>query len=387
MSEGSWNRRKFLSAALTASAAQSALPQDVGLGARRARGARFEAPYTLAVETPHVKWASPLPGGPIRLLAAPTVSEGRTLVELAQRLSLELTTVSIDPAWDINKWTMAFGSDYGARAERGDLRLIYSYLEEELTSAKPFDAVLLVLPHGWQRLTEPSRQALERRLQDGCGLLLARPFAGALSPLEPLEKAPEADDELEEPRAPGRTESSPWRRLAPHYITRAIPVETFPFEHLAYHPCRARAGAEVLIASDTGRPVLAVAERGAGRVAACAWRGASLSRRRTSIGPTPPGVCATGSTPSNGPAGAGRRNSDCRRAGTSWNGRLAPTGRSRPSKCRVKTASTSSGSSPPSPPSATGSRSACGPLSQPGSSSWMAWDGYWAGPRALPPPP
>lgn len=270
MSEGSWNRRKFLSAALTASAAQSALPQDVGLGARRARGARFEAPYTLAVETPHVKWASPLPGGPIRLLAAPTVSEGRTLVELAQRLSLELTTVSIDPAWDINKWTMAFGSDYGARAERGDLRLIYSYLEEELTSAKPFDAVLLVLPHGWQRLTEPSRQALERRVQDGCGLLLARPFAGALSPLEPLEKAPEADDELEEPRAPGRTESSPWRRLAPHYITRAIPVETFPFEHLAYHPCRARAGAEVLIASDTGRPVLAVAERGAGRVAA--WR-------------------------------------------------------------------------------------------------------------------
>jgi len=55
------------------------------------------------------------------------VGEGRTLVELAQRLSLDLTTVSIDPDWDVNKWTMAFGDDYGARAEKGDLKLVYSY--------------------------------------------------------------------------------------------------------------------------------------------------------------------------------------------------------------------------------------------------------------------
>lgn len=277
MSEKLWSRRTFLSTPLAASAVQPLGAQDVGLGARRASGARFEAPYTLSVETPHVKWARPLPGGPIRLLATPTVSEGRTLIELAQRLELQLATVSIDPAWDINKWTMCFGTDYGARAERGDLRLIYSYLEEELTSEKPFDAVLLALPHGWERLTEPSRRALERRVRSGCGLVLARPFAGELSPLEPLEKPPAEDDELEEPRSPGRTESSPWRRVAPHYITRAIPVETFPFEHLAHHPCRARTGAEVLLASETGHPVMAVWERDGGRVAACAWRSAGLA--------------------------------------------------------------------------------------------------------------
>ena len=62
------------------------------------------------------------------------MDEGRTVVELRQRLSLDLTTVSIDSAWDVNKWTMSFGQDYGVRAERGDLRLIYSYLEQELTS-------------------------------------------------------------------------------------------------------------------------------------------------------------------------------------------------------------------------------------------------------------
>jgi len=143
-----------------------ALAQDVGMGVRRGGAKRFEAPYTLAIETPHVNWARPLPGGPIRLLAIPTVTEGRTLVELAQRLSLDLTTVTIDPEWDNNKWTMCLGEDYGARAERGDLKLVYSYLEEELVSAKPFDAILLPLNHGWSRLTPKSREALTRRVRD-----------------------------------------------------------------------------------------------------------------------------------------------------------------------------------------------------------------------------
>lgn len=251
--------------------------QDVGMGARRGSGARFEAPYTLAVETPHVRWARPLPGGPIRLLAAPTVSEGRTLVELAQRLSLDLTTVSIDAAWDVNKWTMCFGRDYGARAERGDLRLIYSYLEEELTGTKPFDAVLLPLPHGWERLTPASREALARRVRNGCGLVLIRPFGGELSPLAPLEAPPLGEEELEEPREPGRTESSPWRRVAEHYITQAIPVESFPFEHLRQYLCRPAEGSQVLIASEAGTPILATGTRGQGRVAAFAYRSAGVS--------------------------------------------------------------------------------------------------------------
>ena len=67
------------------------------MGARAGSGKRFEAPYTFEIETPHVNGRSRSPGGPIRLLAVPTVAEGRTLVELAERLSLDLTTVSIDP--------------------------------------------------------------------------------------------------------------------------------------------------------------------------------------------------------------------------------------------------------------------------------------------------
>src|SRR4051812_32564748 len=161
----------------------TAFPQDVGMGSRQDSGKRFEAPYPLQIETPHVKWAKPLPGGPIRLLAVPTVGEGRTLVELAERLSLDLTTVSIDPDWDVNKWTMSFGEDYGARAEKGNLKLVYSYLEQELTSSKKFHVILLPLNHGWNMLTPASRESLKRRVRDGCGLVLVRPDRDELSPL------------------------------------------------------------------------------------------------------------------------------------------------------------------------------------------------------------
>lgn len=247
------------------------------MGARKGPSGRLEAPYSMQIETPHVKWARPLQGGPIRLLAVPSVSEGRTVIELAQRLSLELTTVSIDPAWDVNKWTMCFGRDYGARAERGDLKLIYSYLEEELTGGKRFDAILLPLNHGWNQLTRASRDALLSRVEAGCGLVLIRPFSCPFSPLQPLSPPPDGLDELEEPRDAGATEKSPWRRRGDHYITRAIPVESFPFQFIEHHPARLRPGSTALIEAESGAPVLALGAVGQGRVLAFGYRGIGVS--------------------------------------------------------------------------------------------------------------
>ena len=253
-----------------------ALAQDVGMGRRRGSGARMEAPYTLEIETPHTKWARPLTGGPIRLLAVPTVSEGRTLVELAQRLSLDLTTVSIDQSWDVNKWTMAFGSDYGARAERGDLSLIYSYLEAELTSTKPFDAILLPLNHGWERLTPPSREALARRVREGAGLVLIRPMDNELSPLRPLDpvKDPADGDDVVQP---GAAANSAWKRSAPHYVTGSIPIEGFPFAHLSHYRYRVAPDAQVLVTAETGDPIVAVRNHGKGRVVGFAYQNSGLS--------------------------------------------------------------------------------------------------------------
>ena len=246
------------------------------MGSRTGSAERFEAPYTLEIETPHVNWANPLPGGAISLLAIPTVGEGRTLVELAERLSLDLTTVSIDPAWDVNKWTMSFGANYGARAEKGDLKLVYSYLEQELTGPKKFDAILLQLSHGWNRLTPASRDALARRVREGCGLVLIRP-EGELSPLVPVDMKSPGESELEEPQPGGQADSTPWRRTEDHYITRAIPVETFPFGDVQSFLYRAIPEATALIRTEAGNPVLAVRQFGQGRVAAFAYRNDGLS--------------------------------------------------------------------------------------------------------------
>jgi len=240
---------------------------------------RLEAPYQLTVETPHVAWARPLTGGPIKLLAVPTVREGRTVVELAERLSLDLTTVTIDPSWDLNTWTMAFGPDYGKRAEKGDLRLIYSYLEEELTSDKKFDVILLPVNHGWQRFTPAARAAIERRVREGCGLVLVRPDRATVSPLLPSPGVPFSEDEHAELSVPGEKaiEKSPWRRVAAHYITQAIPVESFPFQDLENFIYQPEPEATVLVESATGHPVVAVQHYGKGRVVAFAYRNNGLS--------------------------------------------------------------------------------------------------------------
>ncbi len=253
--------------------------QDVGMGRREGGGRRFEAPYTMQIRTPHVPWGGELPGPPLRVLAVPSVQEGRTLVELAQRLPMELTTVSIDPAWDVNKWSMAFGEDYGARAEQGDLDLVYSYLEAELTSDKVFDAILLPLHHGRDALSEKGWQALRRRVEAGCGLVLIRPFDRVLSPLLlPEEPRPSGEDDSGRPVEPAR-ESSPWRLNADHWLVRGIPVESFPFDLLEHYRYLPAAGARVLVAAESGTPVLAVGEVGRGRVVAFGYRNLGISWR------------------------------------------------------------------------------------------------------------
>src|SRR5262249_24260893 len=157
--------------------------------------------------------------------------------------------------WDVNKWTMSFGKDYGARAEKRDLKLVYSYLEQELTSTKKFDAILLPLNHGWKMLTPASREALKRRVNEGCGLVLIRPFEGDLPPLIPINlNLPES--ELQDSQQAGQSEPSPWHRHGNHYITRAIPVETFPFGDVQNYLYRLAPGATELIRTESGHPVL-----------------------------------------------------------------------------------------------------------------------------------
>jgi hypothetical protein len=51
--------------------------------------------------------------------------------------------------------------------------------------------------------------------------VLIRSFAEEVSPLTPVKLNPEWS-ELEEPKQPGPTESSAWRRMGDHYITHTL---------------------------------------------------------------------------------------------------------------------------------------------------------------------
>src|SRR5919202_5018573 len=65
---------------------------------------KIDITYSTEVVTPHVPWATKLPGGPLKGFFIPPVQYGRDMVELMERLELQPTTVTIDRNWDISCW-------------------------------------------------------------------------------------------------------------------------------------------------------------------------------------------------------------------------------------------------------------------------------------------
>src|SRR5881394_4013122 len=123
--------------------------------------------YSTEVETPHVNWATSLPGGPIKSFFIPSVQYGRDMVELMQRLSLQPTTVSIDSSWDISCWGIGdyYGHEY--RGDRDDFQTVYGYVERDLVGPAQFEVMVIPGLNGWSRLTRATRDAILRRVQSG----------------------------------------------------------------------------------------------------------------------------------------------------------------------------------------------------------------------------
>ncbi|PYQ22906.1 MAG: hypothetical protein DMF79_05045 [Acidobacteria bacterium] len=251
---------------------------------------RYDIPYSTEVVTPHVPWATTLPGGPIRGFFIPTVSQGRDMVELMQRLALQPTTVTIDRQWDVNCWGIGdfYGHEY--RGERDDFRIVYGYAEEELTRATPFEVMVLPGLNGWSRLTRPARDAILRRVREGAGLVLLHPFVGDVKghpfqgdPAEgdpriwevsPLVGVPDdrvSDRGYPEPNLEAITQAR-WEVARPHFITEALDLDLLPSGERGGRFYKYEARGEVLVQAG-GYPVVAVKAYGKGRVVAFAQVG------------------------------------------------------------------------------------------------------------------
>ncbi len=244
--------------------------------------------YSTSVATPHVKWAPRVPGGPIRGFFIPSVQYGRDMVELMQRLDLAPTTVSIDRNWDINCW--GIGDYYGheTRGDRDDFRIVYGYVEKDLTGPASFDVLVIPGLNGWSRMTRASRDAILRRVRDGAGLVLIHPFVGDVKnhpflgderegdgriwEISPLVGCP--DDTVNERGYPDINKAAlvrgKWEVARPHFITAGLPMDLLPEGNVGGAYYRYQAKGDVLIKSGDD-PIVAVSAYGKGRVVAFAY--------------------------------------------------------------------------------------------------------------------
>ncbi len=243
---------------------------------------RADAPYTGTVQTPVAWKAKPLPGGPVRLFAIPSVQYGRELVELAQRLDIRYGVVTWDRQWDQNTWGL--GDHYGQRGHRFDFAKMQQYLTMELAGPNKYDVYLIRTPLGWKWFPEAARSALLQRVKDGAGLVLVQPFAGddkadvsdlwSISPL--VDCASDTMDPASgymKPASQGLVKGEKWQVAQPdHYITKNLPLDLLPFAAMSYQKYSISPHAEVLIQSQSGDPIVAVGHYGKGRVVTLAYR-------------------------------------------------------------------------------------------------------------------
>ncbi|MBZ5544563.1 MAG: beta-galactosidase trimerization domain-containing protein, partial [Acidobacteriia bacterium] len=253
------------------------------------------------VRTPHVAWGKPSPGAPVRAFIVPSVSEGRTLVELAERMDLTYDTVMIDEAWDVNTWTVGTDENYEAR----NYKLVYKYLEEDLTKPTPYDVIVLPSLHGWNRLPAAVREAIRRRVEQGAGLVLIHPTTGIPAPDDPPYVRPMNDFAPEAEVAPGedlwelsplvgvlsdRLNSQghreirpdaiapgPWKSVAGSPITTNVAFASFPTDFLKHYRYQLGKDSTALVAGPDGEPIIATKMFGKGRVVALGYVNTGLS--------------------------------------------------------------------------------------------------------------
>jgi len=236
--------------------------------------------YTTEVATPHVPWGVPYVKGPIRAFFLPSVKGGRDFVELMQRLELDVTAVTHDRSWDLDKW--GFGDFYDRRVRIWEYETVYSYMIDALTADEWYDVMVLQSVNGWGLWPEEARKAILERVKNGAGLVMVRPFEGErkapeLGELSPLVKGP--DDAVDEGGYPvisvKQQRQGIWRPAGEHFITANIPFDLLYYDEIAYYPYVAKG--DVIIEAGGGDPIAAVRQVGKGRSVAFGWYNRDLA--------------------------------------------------------------------------------------------------------------
>jgi len=263
---------------------------DIRLGARQTDKVSF-IPYnqrldyvpTTDVPSPHLPLAKPLAGGPLKTLVLYDIEEGRDLTELMQRIDLQVSPVTWSTEGGVQKWN---GVAYGQRS----YDLARRYLASTAQGPEAFDTMILATPTGWGPLGKAATAPILDRVKNrGEGLVLVFPYPGekpdatwsedlkSVSALVDSETDFQRDNGYIRPALNGHVVGKKWRVAKEHPITRGVPLDALPFEALDVQKYKLAPGAEVLIETETGVPVLAVREVGKARVVTFATRSRSIT--------------------------------------------------------------------------------------------------------------
>lgn len=242
---------------------------------------RWEVEYSTDIKTPHFPWGADLAGGSIRSYSISPIFDGRGIVELAERLDLDIEVSTIGRYGGAEKY--GYGDFYMRRSpgHGGDsttYNLAHKYIATDLLFDPEYDVIIWPGLHKWESYPEPVRKAIMERVEKGTGLVLLYPVGEENSDLwdiSPLKSADayDAQEKIKDSEIstiPEKFDRSKWEPTTAHYITNGVAFEAFPTGHIGVYPYQNVSG-EVLIESTGGNPVLAVSNYGKGRVVAMAY--------------------------------------------------------------------------------------------------------------------
>lgn len=196
--------------------------------------------YTsLAVETPHVKWAKPYAGGRGKFFMLQDGYHQREAVELAQRFDFEPSSSFLTGNLD---WATYALGDYITRISEQDL---LKQMQEKFIEHKDADVILLSGPV-WQWFTPWMKGELIERVKNGAGLVWIDPSEcwGELAEVLPVTP-------VENPSRPRMS----WTNSDTHYIPRGLPLAALPQATMEQFEAKgdvvARAGDRPLVVTGT----------------------------------------------------------------------------------------------------------------------------------------
>ncbi len=197
---------------------------------------RWEVEYSTDIQTPHFPWGADLASGPIKSYSISPIFDGRGIVELAERLDLDMEVTTIGRNYGAEKY--GFGDFYmrrstGFERDSTTYNLAHKYIAEDMLFDPEYDVIIWPGLHKWESYASPIRKAIMERVEKGTGLVLLYPVGGNNSDLwdiSPLKSADAYDaqkkiKDAEISTIPNELDKSKWEPTETHYITRGIAFE------------------------------------------------------------------------------------------------------------------------------------------------------------------